>query len=121
VCSPPGLQLQQQQAASQAIINAAASATSVNGSASGMHSLLKCGWVVAKVSDFGLSTHTQPEETHVSSVHAVRVSVSTHHTPACLHHPSLHSARSARACVCVVPRGKVRLRPPADTPAVLDS
>jgi hypothetical protein len=53
-------------AASMAIIDAAS-----DSAASGMHSLLKCGWVVAKVSDFGLSVCVKPEETHVSSVHAV--------------------------------------------------
>ena len=59
--------------ASKAIIDAAAAAgDSTN---SGMHSLLKCGWVVAKVSDFGLSLCVQPEETHVSSVHAVSTAV----------------------------------------------
>jgi hypothetical protein len=52
-----------------AIMDAAAVAADQTGS--GMHSLLKCGWVVAKVSDFGLSLCVQPEETHVSSVHAV--------------------------------------------------
>jgi hypothetical protein len=57
-------------AASMAIIDAAAAAASGE-TASGMHSLLKCGWVVAKVSDFGLSVCVKPEETHVSSVHAV--------------------------------------------------
>lgn len=56
-------------AASSAIIDAAAAAA--DETASGMHSLLKCGWVVAKVSDFGLSMCVKPEETHVSSVHAV--------------------------------------------------
>lgn len=54
--------------ASKAIIDAAAAAA--DETSSGMHSLLKCGWVVAKVSDFGLSMCVQPEETHVSSVHA---------------------------------------------------
>lgn len=38
---------------------------------SGMHCLLKGGWVVGKVSDFGLSLCVDPGETHVSSVHAV--------------------------------------------------
>jgi hypothetical protein len=33
--------------------------------------LLQEGWVVAKVSDFGLSLCINPDETHVSSVHAV--------------------------------------------------
>jgi hypothetical protein len=48
-----------------------AAAVAADDMGSGMHSLLKCGWVVAKVSDFGLSLCVQPEETHVSSVHAV--------------------------------------------------
>ncbi|KAF8057640.1 HT1 [Scenedesmus sp. PABB004] len=46
---------------------AAAAAEETN---SGMHCLLKGGWVVAKVSDFGLSLCVDPGETHVSSVHA---------------------------------------------------
>lgn len=63
-------------AASRGIIDAAAAAAvEKETSASGMRSLLKCGWVVAKVSDFGLSMCVNPEETHVSSVHAVSVCV----------------------------------------------
>jgi len=55
--------------ASVAIMGAAAAVADER--VSGMHSLLKCGWVVAKVSDFGLSMCVTPDETHVSSVHAV--------------------------------------------------
>lgn len=60
-------------AASRGILDAAGAAAAADEetSASGMRSLLKCGWVVAKVSDFGLSMCVNPEETHVSSVHAV--------------------------------------------------
>jgi hypothetical protein len=59
---------------------AAASASAPTGAvgaagAAGMHCLLRGRWVQAKVSDFGLSLCVSPNETHVSSVHAVRANV----------------------------------------------
>uniref|UniRef100_A0A383WJF9 Protein kinase domain-containing protein n=1 Tax=Tetradesmus obliquus TaxID=3088 RepID=A0A383WJF9_TETOB len=67
--------------ASNAIMGVAAAAAEE--SSSGMHCLIKGGWVVGKVSDFGLSLCVDPGETHVSSVHAGTL---THMAPELLMH-----------------------------------
>eukprot|EP00775_Hariotina_reticulata_P001812 gene1812-2145_t len=52
--------------------------------------LVQEGWVVAKVSDFGLSLCINPDETHVSSVHAGTI---THMAPELLMH-----GQGSKAC-----------------------